>query len=858
MKKIAFIFGMVCFLCFSASGEEKPFLEEFSLKTGKLHLSRAVQPHTYFDAVGQKSAVLGLENGTAEVWIYPYKVLHNFQLYFLMEDENEIIVGKDVANRIDVYPHQTVIRYVHSSFQIEEVFFTPLKEGGVVVLLSVKSIKPLSVIASFAPDLKPMWPAGLGGQYSYWDGEKKYFVLSEGTRRNVALVGSPEGERFSSGPAHALPEGDMKIKIHIDPETSKETFFPIFISASHTGRKLADEIYARMGRNFEKLYLEKFSHMNSLLYEHLSVRTPNDLLNQAFQWAKVAVDNAFVCNPQLGCGLVAGYGLSRRSERPGFAWYFGGDTFFNSWALNSYGSFDVTRQGLALIRKNQREDGKIMHELSQGAGFIQWFDQYPYGYYHAETSPYYIVALHDYLISSGDVKFIQESWPSIKKAYQYVLNADTDGDGLMENTVAGLAALELGAFLKNTKSDIYLAALSAECHRVLSEIALLMKDRPLSDRAQNILNKALKALQERFWAEKKERYAHAITVDDEPLMETTVWPSMPLFFRQLPQDRADHILDILASSEMSTDWGVRSLSPQSSHYDPQNYNYGTVWPFLTGYSCLAEYNYGRSLSGYSHLVNLAHNSFIDALGNCSELFSGEFFTPLETSVPHQVFSSSPVITCVVRGLFGLKGNALERKIEFSPSFPGSWEDADIRNFKIGEDVFHFNVQRSENRFVFHVDPQAEKTYHLHLSPSLGYGAQVNSVRVNGKEVEFQTEENYGDVRCAVNLEITGKTEIEITSEKSILLDLPPHFPQIGDKTTQLKIIRILFKDNEMRILVEGLGAETYTLNVFTERSIVSTSEAEVEDTEELMKKVKIHFKGPKDIYSRKDVIIRFD
>ncbi|MCK4759504.1 MAG: hypothetical protein KAT69_05615, partial [Candidatus Aminicenantes bacterium] len=385
MKLITRLFLVFCFLLCSAFGGENPSLEKFVLKSSDLHLGRTVQPGSYFDMVGQKSAVLGREDGKSEIWIYPHKVLHNFQLYFLIEDENEIVEGKDVARWIDVYPHQTIIRYVHSSFQVEEIFFAPLRDAGVVILLSVESVKPLSVVASFTPDLKPMWPAGLGGQYSYWDNQKKYFVISEGTRRNVALVGSPVGERFSSGPAHALPEGDMKIRIRTKPEVSKRTFFPIFVSASHSGRRLADDVYSRLGKDLEKLYLEKFHHTDRLLNEQLSVQTPNALLNQAFQWAKISVDEALVCNPQLGCGLVAGYGLSGRSERPGFAWYFGGDTFFNSWAINSYGDFNVTRQGLALIRKNQREDGKIMHELSQGAGFIPWFEDYPYGYYHADT-----------------------------------------------------------------------------------------------------------------------------------------------------------------------------------------------------------------------------------------------------------------------------------------------------------------------------------------------------------------------------------------------------------------------------------------------------------------------------------------
>ncbi len=858
MKKTALLFLIFCFLFNSAYGKERIFIEKSIIKSQALHLSRTVQPQRYFDSVGQKSAILGREDGRLETWIYPHKVLHNFELYFLIENENEMVEGKDAVHRIDVYPHQTILHYVHSSFKVEEIFFSPLREPGVVILLSVEAFKPLSVVASFTPDLKPMWPAGLGGQYSYWDKEKKYFVISEGTRKNVALIGSPAGEQFSSGPAHALPEGDMKIKIDVKPEDSKRMLFPIFISASHDGRKRADKVYSRLGENFNELYLEKFRYYEKLAKDYLYVQTPEERLNQAFQWAKVAVDKALVCNPQLGCGLVAGYGLSGRSERPGFAWFFGGDTFFNSWAITSYGSFDVTRQGLAFIRKNQRQDGKIMHELSQGAAFIPWFEKYPYGFYHAETTPYYIVSLHDYLNWSGDRKFIEESWPSLKKAYQYVLSADTDGDGLMENTVAGLAALELGAFLKNTKTDIYLAALSVEAHRVFSELAGLMGEKDLSRKANKTFEKALDALREKFWVEEEKKYAHALTVKDKQLAETTVWPSMPLFFKQIPPRRADYILDIFASSEMSTDWGVRSLSPKSSYYDPLNYNYGTVWPFLTGYACLSEYNYGRSLAGFSHLMSLAYNTFIDALGFCPELLSGEFFSPVEESVPHQVFSSSPVITVLVRGLLGLRGNALRREIEFRPSLPGAWDKVKVRNFRVGKDIFHFNVRRTENKLVFQIEPKAHAPYRLNFSPSLGYGTQVRSVKVNGEEKDFRMEEERGEVRCLFNLEIKDKTLVEIMTEKSILLYLPPYFPQIGDRTAGLKIIRAQYRDNQLSILVEGLGGKEYDLSLITPRFLVSVVEAKAEEGENLEKKLKIYFRKEGEGYSIKEIKILFE
>jgi len=858
MKKTVLLFLIFCFLFNSAYGKERIFIEKSIIKSQALHLSRTVQPQRYFDSVGQKSAILGREDGRLETWIYPHKVLHNFELHFLIENENEMVEGKDAVYRIDVYPHQTILHYVHSSFKVEEIFFSPLREPGVVVLLSVEAFKPLSVVASFTPDLKPMWPAGLGGQYSYWDKEKKYFVISEGTRKNVALIGSPAGEQFSSGPAHALPEGDMKIKIDVKPEDSKRTLFPIFISASHDGRKRADKVYSRLGENFKDLYLEKYRYYEKLAKDYLYVQTPEERLNQAFQWAKVAVDKALVCNPQLGCGLVAGYGLSGRSERPGFAWFFGGDTFFNSWAITSYGSFEMTRQGLAFVRKNQRQDGKIMHELSQGAAFIPWFEKYPYGFYHAETTPYYIVSLHDYLNWSGDRKFIEESWPSLKKAYQYVLSADTDGDGLMENTVAGLAALELGAFLKNTKTDIYLAALSVEAHRVFSELAGLMGEKDLSRQANKTFEKALDALRDKFWVEEEKKYAHALTVKDKQLAETTVWPSMPLFFKQLPPRRADYILDIFASSEMSTDWGVRSLSPKSSYYDPLNYNYGTVWPFLTGYACLSEYNYGRSLAGFSHLMSLAYNTFIDALGFCPELLSGEFFSPVEESVPHQVFSSSPVITGLVRGLLGLRGNALRREIEFRPSLPGAWDKVKVKNFRVGKDIFHFNVRRTENKLVLQIEPKAHAPYRLNFSPSLGYGTQVRSVKVNGEERDFRMEEERGEVRCLFNLEIKDKTLVEIMTEKSILLYLPPYFPQIGDRTAGLKIIRAQYRDNQLSILVEGLGGKEYDLSLITPRSLVSVVEAKAEEGENLEIKIKIYFRKEGEGYSRKEVKILFE
>src|SRR5437660_9970554 len=130
------------------------------------------------------------------------------------------------------------------------------------------------------------------------------------------------------------------------------------------------------------------------------------------------------------------------AERPGFGWFFGGDAFINSWAMTAYGDFQTVRRSLEFLRARQRADGKMPHEIAPGAAYIRWFEEFPYAYYHADTTPLCITAVRDYVRASGDAAFAKESWPSVRKAYDYCAAADEDGDGLMDNTKAGVAAVE--------------------------------------------------------------------------------------------------------------------------------------------------------------------------------------------------------------------------------------------------------------------------------------------------------------------------------------------------------------------------------------------------------------------------------
>ena len=173
---------------------------------------------------------------------------------------------------------------------------------------------------------------------------------------------------------------------------------------------------------------------------------------------------------------MAGWGPSGKGARPGFGWFFGGDAAINSLAMSSAGMNDLVAQGLRFLAKYQREDGKITHEISQAAGRIPWFTDFPYAYYHADTTPFWIVAVWRHVRATNDRALLDELWPRVQKAFTWCKAHDSDGDGIIENTTAGLGAIEVGDIGRDVHQDIYLASVWVEALAALKQLAPLARD----------------------------------------------------------------------------------------------------------------------------------------------------------------------------------------------------------------------------------------------------------------------------------------------------------------------------------------------------------------------------------------------
>jgi len=796
-----------------------PGIKKFTILDNEIQLERHISPQTYCESVGRKAAIFGYENGVFEIWAYPFKIVSDLQFAVSIPQYSLFVKGEDIAKRIVVRPEMTTLVFSYDIFTIQCHLLTPLHEAGCIFLFDVDSYTSIELWINFQPNLIPMWPAGLGGQYTLWLDKLNSYYIGEGSKKYAGLIGSPFAQKLSNTPGHHLPDEPMKFVIHVSKELSSESYIPIIVAGSVEGKDKVIQQFMHLLNSIPEIYKQNLEHYQRLRSNFMTIKTPESRLDLAFEWAKVSLDKGLVDNPHLGKGLVAGYGVSGKSHRPGFAWFFGGDTFLNSLAINSFGDFETVRQALIILRDNQRQDGKIFHELTQSAALLNWFEDYPYGFYHAETSAFYIVAMYDYLVRSGDESFIKESWNSIKMTYHYCLTADEDHDGLMENSAAGLAAMEVGEMLKQNRVDVYLASIWLQALRCMIKLSELFNEKALKQKCQQQFEKGYQSFLKIFVDENKKQLNFALLTDGNKHTDQTVWQSIPLFFESLDAKKVENTLHQFASSEMSTDWGVRGVSRKSKYYDPISYNNGSVWPFTTGYVATAQYKHHRAINGWQNLLANARLTWLDAPGWHTELLSGEYYRPVSTSVPHQLFSATGIINPLVMGLLGLESDAISRKIKFAPHLPMDWDELQVNNHRCGEHWFDFFLQRTNDKLKLEITNQTEQPFKFIFSPAFGLGTKIESVSVNGNDFPSQLKFTPYDVHCEIECDLNDKLLIEIQYQYGIEFNIPLPEIQIGSASHGLKLIDYHLSDNVFTMIIEGLNGWAYAIPVKTKCEI---------------------------------------
>ncbi len=820
-----------------------------------LELTRAVRPWEFLSAVGTKAGLLGNEAGRMEAWVYPLKILRDLHLKFQVNGQT--LAADSLARTLITRPESSTIVYAGDTFSVRETFFVPVKEPGAVILLEVETETPLEIEAVFHRDFQLEWPAALGATYIGWDSGLKAFAFGEEQRKFAAIVGSP-GAAYGEEEFQTNYSESQENSFRLGPVAKGKTTQAILIAGSMTGRADAESEYRRLTSGYGGMLRESADYYRNYLTQTVSVELPDEQLQKAYDWSRISLLQGMVTNPFLGTGLVAGYRTSGESQRPGFAWFFGRDSFWTSLALNAEGDFANTKTALEFVSKFQREDGKIPHEISQGANFVNWFKDYPYSYASADATPLYIIAANDYVTNSGDSAFAKEKWASLWKAYQF-LKSTYDARGLPQNQGVGHGWVEGGPLLP-VKTEFYQSGLGAEALRALANLARFAGQADSATTLENEFAKQWPLVNDGFWIADKKRFAFALDKNDKHVDEPTVLTTVPMWFGLPNETTAIPAIQQLTDADLQTDWGMRIISNRSAVFSGGGYHYGSVWPLFTGWASVAEYRYHQEFAAYENLRANALLALDGSLGHVTEVLSGDYYQPLATSSPHQIWSAAMVVSPLLKGMFGLEKDATKKTLTFVPHVPADWTNFKINNVRVGDSVLNLSYQKMLDEITLEVTRTGGECS-LDFEPTLANTALVGRVVVNGKSTTYDqrmlAEHHHLRIKVALN---EGKNVVHIPVTNDFGVSYAFRLPELGSASSDLRILSEKMEDvtAPMELVTAGRAGATYDLSVWNPSMIESVRGAELVKDASGGTKLRIHFAGKAgEDYPHQRVVIFF-
>jgi len=671
-----------------------------------------------------------------------------------------------------------------------------------------------------------MWPYSqhTTGNISYaWDAGLKAFLLKTTTNDMFVCVGSektpfrkwmgPPSLRMKKETNHPVQKGSFYgVSAGMDFSLTENDKLNISIAAGTCGLEQVIAGYRHLYDDPMKLYEESKEHYRHVLSKSTIIHTPDTFFNKAYAWTLIATDRFLVNTPGIGRALVAGYassahgwdGAQEVSGRPGYAWYFGRDGVWSSFALLDYGNFKAVRDELESFIKFQAIDGKIFHELTT-SGVVH--------YDAADATPLFIVLAGKYLKASGDVSFIRENWDYLLKAIDFCFSTDTDRDHLIENVNVGHGWVEGGA-LFGSKTTLYLASCWGEALKQSAYMARILGNVNQASRFSKEARTVISIINNDFWNDSTRYFNHGKFPDNHYNSEVTVMPAIPIYFRQVEKGKQDPVLSRLAGNGFTSDWGVRIVPESCRFFNPRGYHTGSVWPLYTGWASLAEYKGGNYLHGYQHLMNNLEISRFWGQGLMEEVLNGEKYTPAGVC-HHQCWSETMGLQPALEGLIGIGGDALKDSLFISPALPANWDSVRVENIRLGNHLVSFRMQREKVHAIFSFRHKGYGRIHLTFQPVFPPGTLISGVEWDGKKQDFSLEtkpNGFISLHSEVTFKKSGTLKVNYSGGIT-LLPLVFH-PKVNSLSGGFRLLSQHFDGNSLFLNFEGQPGRKETFKVF--------------------------------------------
>ena len=368
----------------------------------------------------------------------------------------------------------------------------------------------------------------------------------------------------------------------------------------------------------------------------------------------------------------------------GAPWYmtlFGRDSLLAAWmALLTQQELAVgvlqalaDLQGDSINPLTEEEPGRIVHEVRYDQQTSRMLGGRNAYYGTVDATPLFVMLVGELARWGVARERVAQFLPHVDRALAWIDQfGDRDGDGYIEY----LAATETGLrnqgwkdswdAIRYRNGDIATAPLAlAEVQGYVyaayvarAELAELFEN-PDAVRHWQARAAALKQRFNRdFWVEELGWYAMALDAEKQPVDALASNIGHCLWTGVVDTERAEAIAARLASPQLSSGYGLRTLASSTPGFNPLSYHCGSVWPHDTAIAVAGLFRYGCDSA-----ASVLARGLLDASrwhnGRLPELFGGfdrnEFDRPVRypaSCSPQAWASAAPLL--LVRSMLGLE------------------------------------------------------------------------------------------------------------------------------------------------------------------------------------------------------------
>ncbi len=379
------------------------------------------------------------------------------------------------------------------------------------------------------------------------------------------------------------------------------------------------------------------------------------------------------------------------------------------------GALDVLGRWQATERDDYRdaEPGKIMHELRTGE--LAYFKLIPHTPYYgtADATPLYLIVLHVAWRCTGDRGLIDQHLATAERCLEWIDKyGDRDGDGFQEYQTRSPDGYENqgwkdsgealvypdGSLVKGPKALCELQGYVYDAWQRMAEIYDELGDAAKAGRLRAKARRLFKQFNEAFWDEESGFYAFCLDGDKKPVFSVASNPGQCLTTGIVPPERAARVVKRLLAPDMSSGWGIRTLSSDHPAYNPHSYQNGSVWPHDNGLILLGFRRYGFDAEAMQVARALSDAASYFIRHRVPELYAGLQRTELSFPVLYkganapQAWAAGSCFS-ILQAMLGFNPDAAHQRLYIDPFLPSWMPDLKLTDLRVGKAVLDLRLWR---------------------------------------------------------------------------------------------------------------------------------------------------------------------